>query len=617
MEGAARGPSNVVNGKGVSLTNDGYAVHTGECDGNVWNTRPHATRDESFISFEFPDVYFVNHIHLWNYMSWDRRTQKQDSKCALLSFDISYSLNGSRWFKMGTVKGLQEGSPFGIPTYFGESIVGPGFGGAESLPFRHQKAMLVTAHDLFGPPAKFLKFHNFENNGPRDLGNAYGLNGVYFYGRAAAGDCSLRNLQMKRVPWTMHEEFQFVVKLDLSHNQLSALPEDMARMVLIQHLNLSYNHLKHFPKVLNEGDFSATIVHLDLSHNLFTRMSSDVAKLTSLTTLLLAGHYWEEEGLPEQLSNLIKLKKLDLRGIPNMHTWLWEEEARERHKLPPTLRTDRSVVTESEFIAYVTEHPLLITSLSDAGARGMFYRVSTEDKKRQGRAAEGVERGEVTISTAAANRLDATLLDVFSKPFCGLSQSVFEMDTLEEILLERGGVEVYRPPGGLPTLPAPAVSSVIHDPRTLGVLSLFADQAEQFPSVIQVTVPNICDPSERSETRKILEKRGMYDEPPVYFEGEASRDEMDTALRLEADRLSKHINPPIPMETVAAYRDTGERGWQRDREPKKEDEMVTYIQTGEDALATLRPQYTFTPTQWRHGRPKQPRSAVDVSLPCS
>jgi hypothetical protein len=94
MATAGRGPMNAVNSVGASMTNDGYMVHTGDLNGNAWNTRLHATSKETFIEFEFPEVYFLNVIHFWNYMSTDRRTSKEEQKCSLKAFDVSYSLNG-------------------------------------------------------------------------------------------------------------------------------------------------------------------------------------------------------------------------------------------------------------------------------------------------------------------------------------------------------------------------------------------------------------------------------------------------------------------------------------------------------------------------------------------
>lgn len=65
-----------------------------------------------------------------------------------------------------------------MATFFGETIIGPEITDSSMLPARHRKAILVKTTNLFGPPAKFLKFHKFENWGERAAGNAYGINGV-------------------------------------------------------------------------------------------------------------------------------------------------------------------------------------------------------------------------------------------------------------------------------------------------------------------------------------------------------------------------------------------------------------------------------------------------------
>lgn len=56
-------------------------------------------------------------------------------------------------------------------------------------------------------------------------------------------------------------------------------------------------------------------------------------------------------------------------GLPNVHVWLWGEEARARHGLLPSSKSDHSVVSESEFLAYVKEHPILLRALHVAGLR--------------------------------------------------------------------------------------------------------------------------------------------------------------------------------------------------------------------------------------------------------
>lgn len=56
-------------------------------------------------------------------------------------------------------------------------------------------------------------------------------------------------MALTKVPEDMHEKFQFVVNLNLSHNGISDLPEEMERMVLVQQLVLAYNHFVHYPTV--------------------------------------------------------------------------------------------------------------------------------------------------------------------------------------------------------------------------------------------------------------------------------------------------------------------------------------------------------------------------------
>jgi hypothetical protein len=163
-------------------------------------------------------VYFLEMMHFWNFMSWDKKTQKEDNKCAVRSFDVHYSLNGTLWFPMGRVEGLTEVSSTGTGVYFGENIQNEGAGGRATLPRKHRKAVIVPVKKLFGPPCKFLKFLNLDNFGSRAGGNAYGINAVLFYGRAATGDCVLQGepgAGLLRVPDDLWVTYQFVLNLDL------------------------------------------------------------------------------------------------------------------------------------------------------------------------------------------------------------------------------------------------------------------------------------------------------------------------------------------------------------------------------------------------------------------
>ena len=66
----SRRPEFAVNGIGLSVTADDQLLHTGELDGNAWNTELDVEGTDVWIEFEFPRVYFISHVILWNFMSW-------------------------------------------------------------------------------------------------------------------------------------------------------------------------------------------------------------------------------------------------------------------------------------------------------------------------------------------------------------------------------------------------------------------------------------------------------------------------------------------------------------------------------------------------------------------
>ena len=91
---------------------------------------------------------------------------------------------------MGRVKDLPRIPTTGIQQYTGHCIQNASLGGADAMPTKNRKASLEQLEDNFlGAPAKFLKFSNLENASIRSDGNMYGINGVYFYGPEAVGDC--------------------------------------------------------------------------------------------------------------------------------------------------------------------------------------------------------------------------------------------------------------------------------------------------------------------------------------------------------------------------------------------------------------------------------------------
>lgn len=59
------------------------------------------------------------------------------------AFDVSYSLNGRHWFRLGRVSDLPPISSTGAAKYYGEFIQNRSAGGREKVPFGHRKAALI------------------------------------------------------------------------------------------------------------------------------------------------------------------------------------------------------------------------------------------------------------------------------------------------------------------------------------------------------------------------------------------------------------------------------------------------------------------------------------------
>eukprot|EP00802_Teleaulax_amphioxeia_P007769 Tamp_07777.p1 GENE.Tamp_07777~~Tamp_07777.p1 ORF type:complete len:441 (+),score=86.05 Tamp_07777:185-1507(+) len=303
-----RRPEFAVNGIGLSVTQDDQLLHTGELDGNAWNTELDVEGTDVWIEFEFPRVYFISHVILWNFMSW-LETKEDDSYSALSAFDVSYSLDGTHWFYLGRVMDLPRIPTTGIPQYTGECIQNKKLGGADAMPKKHRKASLVELEDnFFGAPAKFFRFHNLENFSVRSDGNMYGINGAYFYGPEAVGDANFSNMKLQEVPPEICTTYQYVMKLDLSHNNIKELPMDMIKLVLLEDLNCSYNYLDEFPPVLLQPNtaFAGVMRSLNLSHNLLKKIPAALGTFTALQKLFLAGNFWEFAGLPDEMGNLKK-----------------------------------------------------------------------------------------------------------------------------------------------------------------------------------------------------------------------------------------------------------------------------------------------------------------------
>eukprot|EP00960_Hanusia_phi_P030167 748419-Hanusia_phi.AAC.1 len=521
-----RSPKFAVNNVGMAMTADGMMVHTGEIDWHAWSTDVGVRGEEVWIEFEFPQVYFITHIVLWNLMSW-LATKESDNMSALSSFDLSYSLNGKVWILLGRVKDLPRIPSTGIDKYYGECIQNRSLGGKTGMPRNHQKASLVEVDEFFRLPAKFMKFHNLENFGVASCGNMYGINSVHFYGNEAVGDCNKSCCQLQQVTSEVFHTHQFVVKLDLSHNNLSELPQQLSLMVLLQELDISYNYMTEFPSVLFSPEFISSIRLLDISFNMLKRLPPDVGSYSALEVLRVAGMYFDKHGLPDELGKLKTLKVLDISGLPFVADWLWDEQARQRQGLCPADMSDRTRITEDEFVAYVREHPLLLYTLGVPGARAMFHRYDSNKSISLNK------EYTPSLDLQEAQELDNMLMQIFQKPFCGIPDSVWLLDSLTQLPMQRSGIENFRYPSSTPKLPVTGMTKVMKEGQKLGIFTLLEEQARSFERVLQLQVTDVIGAVENERTERVLEEIGFPVPNKVRGSETVSEEEIVVALRRE------------------------------------------------------------------------------------
>jgi internalin A len=96
-------------------------------------------------------------------------------------------------------------------------------------------------------------------------------------------------------------------ELDLSNNQLTKLPSEIAKLTKLTYLNLRNNQLTIFPANITK---LTNLTRLDLRKNQLRKVPTEVTKLISLTTLSLREN--DLTSLPPDIANLINLTTLGL-----------------------------------------------------------------------------------------------------------------------------------------------------------------------------------------------------------------------------------------------------------------------------------------------------------------
>nr|CAH7746246.1 unnamed protein product [Callosobruchus chinensis] len=98
--------------------------------------------------------------------------------------------------------------------------------------------------------------------------------------------------------------------LDLSHNSIESIPDELGNLPNLKELNLSHNFLGKKPKQWNwiQKNIVNSLLLLDISHNDLNLVPSSICKFFKLVTLKL--DYNNLSCLPDGIGNLRKLKLL-------------------------------------------------------------------------------------------------------------------------------------------------------------------------------------------------------------------------------------------------------------------------------------------------------------------
>ena len=117
---------------------------------------------------------------------------------------------------------------------------------------------------------------------------------------------NLRNNQLSSLPSEI-AQLTNLTDLDLTNNQLTSLPPEITRLTNLTDLDLSQNELTILPAEIAR---LTNLTYLHLAHNQLTRLPAEIGGLTNLDTLLLG--YNQLTRLPAEIGGLTNLTFLEL-----------------------------------------------------------------------------------------------------------------------------------------------------------------------------------------------------------------------------------------------------------------------------------------------------------------
>ncbi|KAL8560611.1 hypothetical protein ACOMHN_062576 [Nucella lapillus] len=168
--------------------------------------------------------------------------------------------------------------------------------GLEAMPmlFTENKIHMCPSHAHAGKPGKGI------TQVPQEIFTHY----PYFIYSLLLADN-----QIAELPGSMFSALRNLKDLDLSTNQLTALPEEVGLCAQMETLSVVTNRLSCLPDSLAN---CKRLGRLDISHNHFTKFPEVITKLTELRRLYAQN--LQLTRLPEGVGELRKLRKLYLNG---------------------------------------------------------------------------------------------------------------------------------------------------------------------------------------------------------------------------------------------------------------------------------------------------------------